>query len=335
MNRILVIHRGSLGDFLLLVPALSALRERFPEARFEALGRVEILSLACPGILDSTASIERSTLLPFFEESAQLPDAEAQYFTSFDTVLAYLSDPAKNFERNLTRLGTRNLVVRPPFPPAGERTHVGKYLFDTLAPLLGPEPGRAVGPPPFLCFTDDEMQEAETLLQPARSKGQPIVAIHPGSGSEAKCWPPERFEALTRRLKGAGHAIALILGPADERLVERMSTVAEGIGAVIAHNLPLRLLAAVLSRCDAYVGNDSGVTHLAAATGIPTLAIFGPTDPAVWAPLGKNIRVITNNTDCSPCARETMRECDNPLCLEALGEELVTGALREMDVLGR
>jgi ADP-heptose:LPS heptosyltransferase len=114
-----------------------------------------------------------------------------------------------------------------------------------------------------------------------------------------------------------------------------MTTLAKKIGAVTAHNLQLRLLAAVLSKCGAYVGNDSGVTHLAAATGIPTLAIFGPTDPAVWAPLGRNVKVVSSIAECSPCARERMRECDNPRCLEALDGELVAGALEEMRVLNR
>ncbi len=331
MNRFLVIHRGSLGDFLLLLPALSAIRRRFPEARLKALGHTEILSLACPGILDSAASIERSTLVPFFEKSAQLPDAEARYFSSFDTVLAYLSDPEKIFERNLARLGMRTIVVRPPFPPEGEKVHVGKYLLDTVSPLLGPgSVSRSQG---LLRFTDDEMQKAETILQSVRLKGKPIVAIHPGSGSEAKCWPPERFEELIRRLKGAGYAIALILGPADERLVGRMAAFAKEIGGVTAHNLRLRLLAAMLSKCGAYVGNDSGVTHLAAATGIPTLAIFGPTDPAVWAPVGRNVRVITNNASCSPCPRETMRRCRERACLEQIEVEAVAQAVERLDVI--
>jgi ADP-heptose:LPS heptosyltransferase len=119
----------------------------------------------------------------------------------------------------------------------------------------------------------------------------------------------------------------LILGPADERLVRRMMTLAKKIGAVTAHNLRLRLLAAVLSKCGAYVGNDSGVTHLATATGIPTLAIFGPTDPAVWAPLGRNVKVVSSTADCSPCAREAMHRCRERACLEEIEVEAVVRAV--------
>ena len=329
MNHILVIHRGSLGDFLLLAPALALLRRKFPQARIEGLGRTEIMALLCPGILDSIASAERASLVPFFQASPDLPHREAEFFSSFDTVLAYIADPERNFEQNLERLGIKNLIVRPPFPPAGERIHVSKYLLSTIRPLLGQrqelaaaegqgQNGRAeLGPCTFLRFTEEEDRQAADLLRLALSPEKPILAIHAGSGSERKCWPPERFGMLARRLAEEKDCkIALVLGPADERLVMRMSVLRQELGCVLAHNLPLRLLACVLSKCSAYIGNDSGVTHLAAATDIPTLAIFGPTDPAIWAPLGSNIKIIAANAKCSPCTRETMWQCSRQTCLE-------------------
>ncbi len=301
------------------------------------------MALLCPGILDSIASVERASLTPIFQVSSDLPPREVQFFSSFDTVLAFISDPERNFERNLERLGLKNIMVRAPFPPEGEPIHVGEYLLSTIQPLLGQRQESAVAesqgpdrrdesrPYAFLRFTEEEDRQAADLLRRALSSGKPIVAIHPGSGSEKKCWPVDRFEALARRLVDQKDCqIALILGPADERLVERMNALRQSLGCVLAHNLPLRLLACVLSKCSAYVGNDSGVTHLAAVTGIPVLALFGPTDPAIWAPVGPNVKIITANANCSPCTRETMRQCSRQTCLEEIALQNVLEYLQTL-----
>jgi ADP-heptose:LPS heptosyltransferase len=315
MQRILVIHRGSLGDFLLLLPSVAALRRGYPGARIEMLGRPEILSLACPGVADSTASVERASLVPFFEGNAPLPEDEAEYFASFDTVLAFIADADGTFERNLTETGVKNIIVRPPFPPQGDRAHVGRYLREIVEPLLKQGERFRQGSFSLLQFSDDETRWAAEFLEAARSKEQPLVAIHPGSGSEKKCWPIERFVTLARQLAREDFGVLLILGPADERLIEPMTALSHEIGCPVAHNIPLRRLAAVLSMCAAYVGNDSGVTHLAATAGAPTVAIFGPTDPRVWAPPGRHVRVMSPSVDCAPCEREAIRRCEERRCL--------------------
>lgn len=336
MQRVLAVHRGSLGDFLLLLPSLTLLRQTFPEARIEILGRMDILSLVCPGIADSIASVERATLVPFFENSAGLPDEEVRYLASFDAVLAFLSDPEKVFESTLVRLGIRDVIVRPPFPPVGKRAHVSEYLFGMVAPLLGQQ-RRSLDsisvelPSCLLQFEENEIRKARTFLEVARTVTAPMVAMHPGSGSRKKCWPPEKFETLARELTGGtGCTLMIILGPADERLVKRMTALQEEVGGIIAHNLPLRSLAVALAQFDAYVGNDSGITHLAAAAGVPAVAIFGPTDPAIWAPAGKRVRVVKSDTDCSPCTRDEMKKCDNSVCLDGVAVADVAAAVREM-----
>jgi heptosyltransferase-3 len=336
MQRFLAVHRGSLGDFLLFLPSLTLLRQTFPEARIEILGRMDILSLVCPGIADSIASVERATFVPFFENSAGLPDEEARYLASFDAALAFLSDPEKVFESTLVRLGIGDVIVRPPFPPVGKRIHVSEYLFDAVAPLLRQQ-RRSLNsisaelPPRLLQFEESEVRQAEAFLEATRTAAPPIVAMHPGSGSRKKCWPPEKFEALARELRrDAGLTIMIILGPADERLVKRMTTLQKEVGGIIARNLPLRHLAAALAQCDVYVGNDSGITHLAAAAGVPAVAIFGPTDPAIWAPAGKRVRVVKSDTGCSPCTRDEMKKCDNSVCLDGVAVADVAAAVREM-----
>ena len=291
--------------------------------------------------------------MPFFEDSADLPEEEGRYFSSFDAVIAYITDPDQIFRRNLERLDIGTVVIHPPFPSDNKGVHVGRYLFESIAPFLeresepdrvleGPDTGQSeevkeldfealVSSGRLLRFDNNEIQWAADFLESALPGRKPIIAVHPGSGSEKKCWPPEQFERLIHRLREQGdYEILLILGPADERLEERMTSLAETLGCAIADSLPLRHLAVLLSQCRAYVGNDSGVTHLAAATGTPTLSIFGPTEPAVWAPPGTHVRIIRNNTVCSPCTRDMMYKCNDRICLKRIDVESVTDAVYEL-----
>jgi ADP-heptose:LPS heptosyltransferase len=103
-----------------------------------------------------------------------------------------------------------------------------------------------------------------------------------------KCWPLGRFASLAARLTTAGFRLLVCLGPAETENAARRQQIVDAFpSAVLANNLTVDVLAGVIGRCAALVGNDSGVTHLAAALGVPTLALFGPTDPVRWAPQGR------------------------------------------------
>ena len=139
--------------------------------------------------------------------------------------------------------------------------------------------------PPVLLPSDAERAQADHWMQRLPPD---FIAIHPGSGSPAKNWPAARFAALARTLSPARPWL-LVQGPADAAAA---ALLAREPGAVAARELPARALGALLAHAGLYVGNDSGVTHLAAACGAPTLALFGPTDPAQWAPVGPRVTVI-------------------------------------------
>jgi heptosyltransferase-2 len=112
--------------------------------------------------------------------------------------------------------------------------------------------------------------------------------LHPGSGSLRKNWPADRFAALVA-LVSRDRPWLLVEGPADAAPAAELARVPR---ACRAQGLPPRILGALLSQAGAYVGNDSGVTHLAAAWGAPTLGLFGPTSPDVWAPLGPRVSTL-------------------------------------------
>lgn len=175
------------------------------------------------------------------------------------------------------RARAKRLLAHDPAPPLGG-PHASFWLARALSPL---ELRASIDPPPPLAFSDDERRQAGAL-----TRGLPdgFLALHPGSGSPAKNWPAARFAEAARRLS-RGLPWLQVLGPAEEKATEWP-------GALVAREWPLRLLGAALSRARVFIGNDSGVAHLAAASGAPTLTLFGPTDPALWAPVGRSVATL-------------------------------------------
>jgi ADP-heptose:LPS heptosyltransferase len=175
----------------------------------------------------------------------------------------------------LDSLHPRVLRWDPAPPPEGP--HASEWLARALLPL-----GLDVRPaPPPLAFTEEELREARraTVALPPG-----FLALHPGSGSPSKNWPFSRFVEAARRLARDAPWL-LLLGPAEAEVTAPPE-------AVVARGWPLRRLAAAVSAAGLFVGNDSGASHLAAAAGAPTLALFGPTDPLVWAPLGRAVSTL-------------------------------------------
>ncbi len=105
-----------------------------------------------------------------------------------------------------------------------------------------------------------------------------------------------------------------------------------GLGEiVIAEELNMRCLAAVLSKCSLYIGNDSGVSHLAAAAGAPSVCVFGPTDPGVWAPRVEKVIIAQSRVSCAPCLRDVRNSCVNQKCLELKPEDVLGAVRRVLD----
>jgi heptosyltransferase III len=174
------------------------------------------------------------------------------------------------------------VITRSPAPPPG--VHASDWLADPLA-SVGLEVAASVPP---LWFSPDERDAARPWRERLPER---FLAMHPGSGSPRKNWPADRYAALAHDL-ARGDPFLVVQGPADDAAIAPLRRVP---GAVIAHGLPARTLGTLLAEAGVFVGNDSGVTHLAAAAGAHTLALFGPTDPALWAPVGPSVRVMASD----------------------------------------
>jgi ADP-heptose:LPS heptosyltransferase len=268
--RALVLRPGALGDALLSVPALRALRAHVP-----GLHLTLAANPAAAHFLEQVGEVDRGMPFDSLElawlwgrDAALALDANPR----LDLAVAWLADPDCQVLRALQAAVTGPVLVAPSRPPEGGDGHTAQFLPDALRPL-GISPVLDAAP-----FSLDPIASASVL-------------IHPGSGSSRKNWPPDRFAGVAAQIRDLGGSVALIVGEAD----------AEAAGALeraLGETLPrlqapeLYALARRLAGCRAYLGNDSGVSHLAGLSGARTVALFGPTSPATWRPIGPRVTVL-------------------------------------------
>jgi len=284
-GRILVIRGGAIGDFILTLPAIKLLREAFPGAHLEIIGYRHIVALAEGRFYaDATRSIEYGPMAGFFARGGTLSAEMTDYFSNFQQVVSYLFDPDGIFEANLRRAGVKNYLGA--FAKIDDSHHAAEQLarpLQSLALFLE-DPAAVIFPSAF------DQAVASRFLE---GREHPFIALHPGSGSARKNWPITSWAALGERLLATrpAHRLLLVGGEADHASLRQLAA-HFGERAWLAQDLALPHLAAVLAKSAAFLGHDSGISHLAAAAGARCLLLFGPTDPAVWAPANRNVSVL-------------------------------------------
>jgi len=281
--RILVIRGGALGDFILTLPAIRLLREAFPAAHLEIIGYRHIAALAEGRFYaDGVRSIEYGPLAGFFARNGTLDEELCCYFTGFQQVVSYLFDPDGIFEANLRRAGVKHFL--PAYVRMDDSQHAAQQLalpLQSLALYL-----EGAGAEVFL--TEVDRAAAEEFFG---GQASPFRALHPGSGSPRKNWPLARWRDLIGRLLDRGEKLLLVGGEADQAVLNELESTFQG-RVCFARDLPLTQLAAILARATGFLGHDSGISHLAAAVGVPCVLLFGPTDPLVWAPANPQVQVV-------------------------------------------
>ena len=175
-GKILVIRGGAIGDFILTMPALAALRRQFPGAQLEVLGYPHIAQLALVGgLVDRVQPIEARGLAGFFARGGELAPHLADYFSGFDIIVSYLYDPDAIFQTNVVSCGRGQFIVAPHRPDENELVHATNVYLKPLERLA--------------IFEADPVPRL--ALDPRPSTLGPFLALHPGSGSESKNWPEE------------------------------------------------------------------------------------------------------------------------------------------------
>lgn len=285
----LVFHQGALGDFVLTFPVLRALPR--PLTLVAPSDKARLAARLLDNI--DPLNLESLPWHRLFQPDLPAPDAKPllPVLHHSQLIVSYVSGGTDTWAANVRRfaMGSRVVFIQPR-PPHDFRRHVLDWHLQQIA-----SQNLAVQPSPPLL-----------LHNPAG----PIV-LHPGSGGHAKCWPRDRFAALAQCLLQHGLAVLPLLGeveldtwpPAD------LDHWTRRLGARFCRDL--FELCDVLSAARLFIGNDAGPTHLAAQLGLPTLALFGPSDPRLWSPLGPAVGVL------APPAPQSMDWLDVPTVLHA------------------
>ena len=281
---ILMIRPGAIGDVLLTFPILKLLKEHYTNAHIRLVSNAQVLPLALAfGVSEEVFDFQDIQWSELFAANGICAPTTRGLLGQTDLAICWLRDPDGIIEHNLRAAGVKSLIIAPGRPPEGERIHIVDYLAHTVGLQ---NVGAQFISPSTLWLTRPDCKE--TFKQ--------YVAIHPGSGGEQKCWPISSFAAVIKRLWQQNHPVLLLEGPADtERLrglLQLLSSPPMSEMLKILTNTPLLDVARHLRQCKLYLGNDSGITHLAAMLGVPTVAIFGPSDPAVWQPVGPSTKVL-------------------------------------------
>jgi len=300
----LFIRGGAIGDFVLSLPLLRAVRRAQPSAHIEVLGYPRIAGLALgPQCADTVRRLDSIELVSLFGDGQDLDAGAADYISRFGRIVLVWSDRRGQLGRNLAQAGARHLIAVDPFPPEGTRVHVCDHVAQQITAQGIPCEERS----PRIAVQEQWRAAAEEWLEAAASNQDEharVFAVHPGSGGRAKTWPAERFAGvISHLLQERGARVWLLWGPADRdvcRAVLAHVSAREACRVSVLRERPLTEVAALLESCDLYIGNDSGITHVAAAVGTPTVALFGPTDPCIWGPRGEHATILQGPAEIGP-----------------------------------
>jgi len=277
-----------LGDVLLALPFLAALPEHFRCQSLTLVGNPSTLELlANQPFVNQIRDHSQAGWSGLYLDPPRLPDRLVEFIRGHRAALVLSASPGDPALTGLKQTGLVPVVRVPSRPPADRPIHLTDHMFSAA----GVRPGRQSV---LIRPTDPGLEEARCILSGLGLENRPWLALHPGSGSAAKNWPIENWLSSAGAVeKGLELPCLFILGPAEVHLTPIIEKFAGGTRQIrLVHNQPLPVVAGLLARARGYVGHDSGVTHLAAGLGRPTLALFGPTDPAHWGPRGPRVSIL-------------------------------------------
>jgi heptosyltransferase-3 len=278
-GRILVVRGGSMSEFILTCPVFAALRAQFPDTGIEALGYPRIAELArAAGLIDEIRSIETRAAAGFFARNAPLDADLSSYFARFSVIFSYLYDPDGFFQMNVSKVSPAQFIAGRARPDEGATLHASDTFLKSLERLA--------------IFDADAVPR---LALPQKYPSSATVAIHPNPETGPRAWPEAKWRNLALAIGAkTSYRVMLVGDDSQARSLQRISAELPANRTTILSNAALPELAAQLSACQAFIGHDSGVSHLAAAVGIPCVTVWGNSNASIWQPRGDNVTVLKN-----------------------------------------
>jgi len=307
-KKLLAIHLGTLGDVVISFTPLLLLKETF--SHIDLLCRQSIgLMARYLKVIDEPYNVESATFSFLFRTTpVDSSSGPTTYLRSYDEILLFSF--SRDLAENIKKVSGNKVFQLPPRPEPSQNIQVGRYLTSMMVNKA------------FL--KEKSGNKFWNIYQDFRNPGfrGKKILIHPGSGSHLKNWPIQYFLKLERLLSDDGFEPVFILGPAEDRAAEIF--LQNGVSEKkIMQLFDLLKLVDVLKTGGAFIGNDSGVSHLAAFIGLPTLVIFGPTQPLRWCPMGRHVAALSCHLDCDPCFETSRKGCDSMECLMGISPEQV------------
>jgi hypothetical protein len=302
-ERVLVIFPGALGDLVCLVPALRALARRHHDATLdlmarEDLGRFIVDRIGLTRGDSRSYSIGRREVAALFAESPDITTSAVQFFRPFTRIYSFFASDDARFRRALEAAAAPGAVSFHAFRPAGAG-HVAAGYLDEIGerdPPLDEHPDAHIE-----ALTGDIAEARQALARLGLADAR-VALLFPGSGGAHKNWPAENFAALASALAPQTRAL-VVFGPAERAIEPVLIPLLTAREIAWVRDLPLSTIVGLAHIAAGFVGNDSGVSHLVAAAGAPGVAIFGPTDPDRWRPIGRVIVIqALPLTDLTPAA---------------------------------
>ena len=324
-QRGLIIQPGAIGDCVLTLPLAAFMKEALGLGGVDMLGHSEYIEFL-PGrsCIDGINSIDSVDIHRLFGDKKQFDLADRDplisAFGGYAWIATFLGEPNSNFEHNLIYTANcsgsaeiMTLALKPPKEFAG---HVADfYIQQCIAQAgLSAAPEQAQHFDSLIKATSaDIVRGRELLLEAGLDPDQRPIVIHPGSGGPKKCWHLDNFSAAAQRLKSNGLQALFLLGPAEADRYGKAEIQKISSAAPCLSGLSLTEVLGLLACADAFIGNDSGITHLAAGLGIRTFALFGPTDPCLYGPIGRQVTILTHSPSTfarKPSARSQSKLVD-------------------------
>jgi heptosyltransferase II len=336
--KILIRSTNWVGDAIMAMPALRAARGRFPDANISILARPYVADIyRSQNICDELISYDPQG--PHAGLSGRERLAQELRKQKFDVAMllqnafdaAWLAWRAGIPERiGYARDGRSLLLTKKiPVPKLGEIPAHEQFYYLELLRRAG-----WIDSPPGASFVTLDVSEEhhrraeETLLSAGARPNTVRIALGAGASyGSAKCWPPDRFADFVNRFRLQADADVVLFGTvAEQQVSEAIAAGIKGSSISLVGKTAIAALPALLSRCHFFVGNDSGAMHVAAAVGLPVVAIFGPTDPHGTAPITPRCTVVQEKPYCSPCF---LRRCPiDHRCMTSVQPEAVEAAAR-------
>jgi len=309
---ILVIHHGALGDVVSTFPALLRLKQLYCSITIICQSNIGQLARELD-IVDQWFPLEAAAVATLY--SSRIDPIFKKNLLSYRKIILFSN--SRSLEKTLFSISEIEVYRIPPRPELGHKIHINQHILSNLVKcrLLKVSEKDSRITLPLSVYTDRRVPQYD----PSK------IMIHPGSGSRKKCWSISNFVNVASSMDANGKQPAFILGPAEYDLYDVL-TQSKRVNANVHKIETLTELAGRLKTGGGFIGNDSGVSHLAAFIGLPTVAVFGPSDPEIWKPMGRAVKVVRSNLECSPCFETGTVGCEEIECFNGITPEDVMAA---------